>query len=109
LVENLVLLELLKARLSQGRDPHLYFFRDAHEHEVDLIFQSGNNVIPIEIKASRTYNSEFMKNLHFFREKVQERCPTGFLIYSGENIQKIGPFTALNFLDAKKAISSAVA
>jgi predicted AAA+ superfamily ATPase len=104
LVENLILVELMKARFNQGLDSQLYFFRDAQGHEVDAIFQSGNTLVPIEIKASKTYSSEFTKNLRFFKELVQERCVNGFLIYSGETMRNIGPFTAINFLRAKEVV-----
>lgn len=104
LVENLVVIELMKARCNQGLDPELYFFRDAQGREVDAIFRSGSRLIPIEIKASKTYSSEFTKNLRFFKDLVQERCENGFMIYSGETMRNIGPFTALNFLYAQEVV-----
>ncbi|MBI3211101.1 MAG: ATP-binding protein [Simkania negevensis] len=57
LVENLVLLELIKYRFNQGLDPNLYYFRDHHGHEVDFIFQSASQLIPIEVKAANTFIS----------------------------------------------------
>lgn len=83
LVENLVFLELVKARYNRGQDHHLYYFRDAHGCEVDLIFQSGHELIPIEIKASTTFHSEFLKNLRFFQKLVPQKCQNGFVGYGG--------------------------
>jgi predicted AAA+ superfamily ATPase len=104
LVENLVVLELLKTRLNQGLDPHLYYFRDAHGHEVDLIFQSGNQLVPIEIKASQTFHDDFLNNLRFFQKLTKERCQRGFLIYSGTQEQSIGPFQLLHYSHASRAL-----
>ncbi len=104
LVENLVVLELMKSRLNQGLDPQLYYFRDSHGHEVDLVFQAGHKLIPIEIKASQTYNRDFLKNLEFFQNLVQERSDRGFLIYAGQSEQMIGPIMLLNYAHAAKAL-----
>lgn len=104
LVENLVVLELIKSRLNKGLDPQLYFFRDAHGHEIDLVFQKGHILVPIEIKAGQTFNSEFLKNLKFFQELVGSRSPKGFLIYAGSQEQGVGSFEILNYLHAPKAL-----
>ncbi len=106
LVENLVVLELMKARLNRGKDPQLYFFRDAHGHEVDVIFQSGHTLIPIEIKASQTFNSDFLKNLAYFQTIVGGRAPTGFLVYAGMMEQHVGPFQLLHYTHAAKALGA---
>lgn len=101
LVENLVVLELIKGRLNQGLDPQLYYFRDSHGHEVDLIFQQARNLIPIEIKSAKTFHSEFLNNLKFFQQLVgEERCQKGYVVYSGDQKGKIGHFQLLNYKDA---------
>lgn len=105
LVENLIVLELIKSRLNSGLDPQLYFFRDAQGHEVDLIFQSGNKLIPIEIKAAQTFNQEFLKNLEFFQNLVEDRCKGGYIIYAGTQEQTIKSFKLLNYSHAAQAIS----
>lgn len=105
LVENLVFLELIKARLNRGVDPQLYYFRDAHGHEVDLIFQSANQLIPIEIKSSQTYNGEFLKNLNFFHKLVGARAQESFVVYTGIQEQAIGTTKLLNYRHAGSIVS----
>lgn len=97
LFENLVFLELLKYRLNQGLDPHLYFFRDNHGHEVDLIYQSGNELIPIEVKSGQSFNKDQLKNLKFFVELSENRSPKQYLIYSGEQEQNVSSAEVLNY------------
>ncbi len=104
LVENLVLLELVKWRYNQGLDPQLYFYRDTQKNEVDLLFKDGHNLIPIEIKSSKTYNSAFLKQLHFFQKLAKERAPKGYLIYAGEQEQRLQTIQLLNYKSAAPSI-----
>ncbi len=103
LVENLVVLELMKHRLNEGKDPQLYFYRDVRGNEVDVLFQRGSQLIPIEIKAAKTFNKDFLRNLHFFSELVPDRCaPQRYLIYAGEQEQRLGNCEVLHYRHASK-------
>jgi len=105
LVENLVVLELMKSRLNQGLDPQLYYYRDSQKHEIDVIFKKGNQLVPIEIKASKTFNSEFIKRLEFFHKIAGPRAPNGFLIYAGDQEQSIQSIHLINYKNSKRVIS----
>lgn len=100
LFENLVLLELLKARLNKGLDPQLYFYRDSQQNEVDIVFKSAHSLIPIEVKISKTFVPEFLKGLKYFMNLALNRSPSGFLLYSGTVEQKLGDIQLLNFKNA---------
>ncbi len=104
LVENLVVVELMKAKLNQGRDPELYYYRDVQKHEVDVIHKQGHLLIPIEIKSSKTFHSDFTKEIEFFQNLTQERSPKGYLIYAGDIDQHIRSVELLNFKDASMAV-----
>lgn len=97
LIENLVISEFFKNRLNQGFEPNFYYFRDSNNREVDLLFKTGHHLIPIEIKAAKTFNSGFLKSLYYFQDLVKERCPQGFLLYVGEQEQRIGSFHVFNY------------
>lgn len=105
LVENLVVLELMKTRFNQGLDAQLYYFRDSQHNEIDVIFKSANTLIPIEIKSSSTVSNHFFKNLHFFHRLVGERCQRGYVVYAGTQEQTIGHFTLLNFKNTANILS----
>lgn len=96
-VENLVVLELVKARLNSNLDPNFYYFRDSHQHEVDVIFKCGSELIPIEIKASQTFNSDFLKELRYFEKLASDRVNKGYLVYAGDQEQAIGNIDVRNF------------
>lgn len=95
--ENLVVLELMKWRYNQGLDPALYFYRDAQGRELDLIYQKGSELVPIEIKSSHTFNPTFLKGLSFFKSLVGDRCQEGYLVYGGDLEQRIGEFNLVNY------------
>jgi predicted AAA+ superfamily ATPase len=82
LFENLVVAEALKSRRNQGADPNLYFYRDNHQHEVDIIFKTGRELIPVEIKAAMTYSSPLTDGIAYFRKISGSGA--GFLVYAGE-------------------------
>jgi uncharacterized protein len=104
LFENLVLLELMKARFNRGLDPQLYYYRDTQKKEVDLIYKSGHDLIPIEIKSSKTFNSEFLETIHHFQSFTQGRSSKGYLIYAGEQEQQIHSVQLLNYKRAASII-----
>ena len=96
LFENWIVVELIKARYNQGKDPHLYFYRDVSGREVDLLLQQGSHLVPIEIKSSKTFSPSFLEGLQYFHEQTPKRAEGGSLVYAGGQTQKIGPFQLLN-------------
>ena len=103
LFENMVIVEALKARYNAGKDAGLYFFRDSHGMEIDLLQSSGRKLYPFEIKAARTYSSEFAKNIKTFR-KLNDKTADGCVIYSGEQEQKVEDIELLNFTATARKI-----
>ena len=84
LFENLVVVEVLKLKLNRGREPRLFFYRDSHGNEVDLIIQDGNSFIPVEIKSSQTWHSSFLKGINYFKKLLGDRVEKGVVIYGGD-------------------------
>ncbi len=80
--ENWVVLDTLKYYHNSGQQSPLYFWRDQHGHEIDLIIDEGETLFPIEIKSSATFHSDFLKNIHWFN-KVRKK-QTGMCIYGGQ-------------------------
>lgn len=82
LVENLVIMEMVKNSLNNASTTSFHYWRENNGVEVDLIVDSGNHFHPIEIKSAQTYSADFLRNLKKFRSysKVTE----GTLLYDGE-------------------------
>ncbi len=105
LFENLVVNELMKARFNQGLDPRLYFYQVTGRSEVDLIYQRGHHLIPVEIKSSRTYNSSLIAGIKNFTKMVPQRAIDPHLVYSGDEEIKIEGIQLLNFRNAARIVS----
>ena len=103
LFENMVVVEALKARYNAGKDVGLYFFRDSNGMEIDLLQSANRQLYPMEIKAARTYNSDFAANIKKFGT-LNDKTADGSIIYSGDNTQKIGDVQLLNFMDTASVI-----
>ena len=101
LFENMVVLEALKARYNSGKDPDLYFFRDNHGLEIDLVISSHRRLTPVEIKSSRTFSSDFTGNIERYRRTFPAVKP-GAVIYSGKITPDFHGTKILNFADTCK-------
>lgn len=97
LFENLVILEIMKTHLNQGLDPKLYYYRDNHQNEVDLIIQHGQELIPVEIKSTQTFSPVLLKNIKYYQDLVGKRASKGFLIYAGDKEGWIGNIYLMNY------------
>ena len=84
LYENLVILEILKSRLNRGKRAELFFYRDTHGNEVDLVIRRARTLIPLEIKSAATFTPDFLKSIDHFGSVVGDRCAQGFVLYNGE-------------------------
>jgi len=83
LFENLVVVEALKARYNEGKEPNLYFWRDNNGIEADLLISNFEGLTPIEIKASMTYAQDFTKAFPRLR-KASDKIGSGYVIYAGD-------------------------
>jgi len=83
LYENLIILEIMKYRLNQGRRPDLYFFRDTHGCEVDLLIREHGKLFPAEIKSSATFSKSFLKWIERFRGLTSNCRADGAVLYNG--------------------------
>jgi predicted AAA+ superfamily ATPase len=82
--ENLLIMEVLKARLNRGIRPDLYFYRDSNGNEVDLLIAHGRSVLPIEIKSASTFTPDFIKGISSLKKALGDRCKDGMVFYNGE-------------------------
>lgn len=104
LFENMVILELIKSRYNLGKEHNLSFYRDNHKNEVDILYKSARQIIPIEIKSSKTFHTDFLKGLRYFDTLMTDRVPHGYVIFAGSKTGKVDKFNIINFLDSGKSI-----
>jgi predicted AAA+ superfamily ATPase len=98
LYENLIIAETVKGALNKGIRPELYFFRDSHGNEVDLIIKENGMLTPVEIKSAETFSMGFIKGLERFQTLGIKRVATGAVLYNGEqqfNVRGVRIFNPL--------------
>jgi uncharacterized protein len=87
--ETFVVSEMLKNRLNSGSRNNLYFWRDRAGHEVDVIIEEGQKLVPVEIKSGRTIASDYTRSLDWWRGVAGEEAGPARLIYGGDKTLKI--------------------
>lgn len=107
LFENMVILEFVKARINKGLLPNLYFYRDAQQNEVDVLFKVGAELVAIEIKSAQTYNSALLKGINKFQTIVNNKVKQSYLIYAGILEQKNNNVEIINYKKTHKIIDGA--
>lgn len=85
LFENMVVAEFYKRYFNRGRTPHLYFYRDSSQKEVDLIEEQTFDQLHIyEIKSAKRYNSQFAAGLDYFKKLYGEKVTNATVLYDGD-------------------------
>ncbi|HNT54204.1 MAG TPA: ATP-binding protein [Anaerolineaceae bacterium] len=88
--ENLVVSDLYKIYQHRGEEPSLYFWRTAAGAEVDLVIDTQNTLIPLEIKLSETPRPEMGKELIGFQRDFKTKARPGYVIHPGKMLLPLG-------------------
>ncbi len=86
LFETMVVTEFVKFRMNKAIPINLFYWRDKTGHEIDLIIDDAGKLLPIEIKSGKTINSEFFKNLKYW--KRLSGVNNSILLYGGTQKQE---------------------
>ena len=87
LFENMVVLEILKYRYNQGKRNNLNFYRDSIGNEVDVIYNVGADILPIEIKAAETITRDFFKGFSALEKVITDMSRGKLILYAGDQEQ----------------------
>jgi predicted AAA+ superfamily ATPase len=84
LFESFVISEFFKYNYNNNESPQIYFWRDARGHEIDCIIEkSYTEIIPIEIKASKTVATSFFDGLVEWKTISNQEDVTPYVVYGG--------------------------
>lgn len=95
LFENMAIIELLKKKFNEGRDPRLMFYRENSGKEVDIVDERGVFLDLYEVKSSSTFKSEYMTSMKYVESLLSSRKVKSALIYDGDPM----PPSILNIRD----------
>jgi hypothetical protein len=90
-LENLVLHDLLAWRDARLERAELGYWRTASGEEVDLVIEAGDQLLPIEIKASARPRLADAANLRSFREEYGKKARAGLLLHTGSTLDWLAP------------------
>ena len=90
LIENFVISELEKRR-KLGLIPadQFYYYRSAAGREIDLIFEVGETIYAVEIKATKRPGPKDLQSLKEFQDRLK-RPVKRILFYLGEEYNDVG-------------------
>lgn len=82
--ESFVVSELTKAFVHRGLEAPLFHWRDATGHEVDVIIDLGDRLVPVEVKASVTLGSHVFDGLRWWTGIGANPTTGGILVHGGK-------------------------
>ena len=105
LFENMIIADVMKNYLHQGKQPRLYFWRDSTGNEIDLLIEDGLTIKPVEIKSARTLNGSFFKGMNYYNKLSKGKPKNSYLVYGGDTDRNYSDFNILGWKDVD-AVSS---
>ena len=98
IMETAVLSEIVKTLTHRGQDPQIYFWRTSAGTEVDIVIETGNKLVPIEVKLSATPRPSMAASIKTFREDFGDKAIPGYVVHPGHVRLPLGSnVTALPF------------
>ncbi|MCG7851286.1 MAG: ATP-binding protein [Methanosarcinaceae archaeon] len=98
IMETAVLSEIVKTLTHRGQDPQIYFWRTSTGTEVDIVIETGNKLVPIEVKLSATPRPSVAASIKTFREDFGDKAMPGYVVHPGDVRLPLGSnVTALPF------------
>lgn len=112
LLENFVVMELIKQIGWSKSLPTLYHFRTQAGQEVDLVLETRNGqMVGIEVKASSIVYASDFNGLKALQALVGKKFQRGIILYTGEQVVSFGedllamPISALWELNVKPSFN----
>ena len=84
LFETFVIGEFIKQRHNAGQPAELYFWRDNVGHEIDLLFETGSRLQPVEIKSGMTFSYGWLDAAKRWKELAGAAALDPWVIHGGD-------------------------
>jgi hypothetical protein len=90
-LENLVLLDLLAWRDARLARAELGYWRTATGEEVDLVVESDDRLLPVEVKAAARPRLGDAAHLRSFRAEYGRKARAALLLHTGSTLEWLAP------------------
>ena len=101
--ENIVVLEAMKARLNDKKEPNLFYMRTEKGVEVDLILRKEGMLSLYEIKSSMTPNKDFSRNMKLLCDS-EPNVESMSVVYCGETYESFQNCRYIHYSDVNEYI-----
>ena len=81
--ESFVAAELFKSFANRRQKAPLYTWRDTSGHEIDILIDLGQRLIPVEVKSGETVPADAMRNLSWWINLPGNPNQHGLLVHGG--------------------------
>ena len=88
--ESYVAAELTKAFVHRGHEAPLFYWRDSTGHEVDILMDLGDRLVPVEVKSGQTVAGDATDNLTWWTALARSRG--GVLVHGGATAHSLHGF-----------------
>lgn len=89
--ENMVVVEMRKARLNAGLRGDMYFIRDQNGREIDLVIEDARRLHLYEIKSGSEMSPSFARNIKSYRNVLGDDLLSASIVYSGATNRHLDP------------------
>ena len=100
LFETLIMSEINKFLQAKNIFIPLYFWRDASGNEIDCIIENANNLLCIEIKSAKTFNTNLIKGLKHFPATNAHKI----IIYAGDLALTVNGISIVPWTELEKIL-----
>ena len=91
IVENFVVMELMKQRTWAEMKTHMYHYRTHTGEEIDIVLEAFNgDLIAIEVKASQTLDAKSFSHIKRLQQDYSTKKIRGFVLYMGQKVIPVG-------------------
>ncbi len=81
--ETWVVTEVIKHRYNQGLAADLYFWRDNHGVEIDLVFEDAGRMQAVEIKSGTTFAMDWLAAARRWKAMAADDAAQPIVLYGG--------------------------
>ena len=86
--ETWVISEIIKNRIHRGLGSGVFFYRDRHGQEIDLLIDHGNKITVVEAKSGQTISEDIIKTSLRYKKLLNDIKQTQTVIaYAGQMLQ----------------------
>ncbi|MDR2866260.1 MAG: ATP-binding protein [Methanomassiliicoccaceae archaeon] len=87
--ETYAISEIIKSYRNIGREPPIYFYRDADKREIDLIMHQDGTLYPIEIKKTSSPNAADVKHFETLKRFTTLKVADGGIICTYDKVMHL--------------------